>query len=238
MATKKLKSKAAKASAAAEKSAAFTVKNASKVIMEQAEHIWLAGLGAFSKAQEQGGKVFETLIKEGQALEKATRDLAGGRVEDAKDAVETARDAVESTVSQVRDRASDTWDRLEKVFEDRVSKALNRLGVPGPTDLAELAKRVEELSKAVRALEGGQRGSKAKLTSVKSAPRAAAKKATTRAAAKPRAAAKAASKTAAKPRAAATKAPATATKTAATKAAAVKKAVAPKVTPTPAKTES
>jgi len=228
MATKKLKSKAAKV----EQSAPFTVKNASKVIMEQAEHIWLAGLGAFSKAQEQGGKVFETLIKEGQALEKATRDLTGDRVDTARDAVENARDAVESTVSQVRDRASDTWDRLEKVFEDRVSKALNRLGVPGPTDLAELAKRVEELSKAVRALEGGQRGTKTKIAAVrKTAPRAVAKKAAPKAAAKPRTATKTAPKAAAKPRAAA--------KPATVKPATVKKAAAPrrapKVTPAPAK---
>ena len=215
MATKKLKSKTAKASSSAKPEAAFTVKNASKVIMEQAEHIWLAGLGAFSKAQEQGGKVFETLIKEGQALEKATRKLTSGRVE-------SARDAVKTTVSQVRERASDTWDRLEKVFEDRVSKALNRLGVPGPTDLAELSKRVDELSRAVRALEGGQ-ATRSKPVAVKSKP-AAAKPA----AAKPAAAKKAAPKPAAK-------------KTAAVKPAAAKKAAprrAPKVTPAPAATDS
>ncbi len=197
MATRKLKSKSAKASTAKQE-AAFTVKNASKVIMEQAEHIWLAGLGAFSKAQEQGGKVFETLIKEGQALEKATRKVTTGRVE-------SARDAVETTVTQVRERASDTWDRLEKVFEDRVSKALNRLGVPGPADLAELSKRVDELSKAVRALEGGP-STRNKPTAVKT-------------------------KAAAKPRATAAKKPA-AKKPVAKKAAAPRRAT--KVTPKPA----
>lgn len=160
MAAKKLKSKASTEKA----EQAFSIKNAPKLIMEQAEQIWLAGLGAFAKAQDQGGKIFETLIKEGQALEKATRKLTGDRVE-------AARGAVETTVSQVRDRASDTWDRLEQVFENRVSRALNSLGVPGPADLSELTKRVEELSRAVRALEAGQRG--ALKSSSKAAPKVA-----------------------------------------------------------------
>jgi poly(hydroxyalkanoate) granule-associated protein len=163
MAAKKLKSKASSEKTQKD----FSIKNAPKMIMEQAEQIWLAGLGAFAKAQDQGGKIFETLIKEGQALEKATRKLTGDRVD-------AARGAVETTVSQVRDRASDTWDRLEQVFENRVSRALNSLGVPGPADLSELTKRVEELSRAVRALEAGQR-SALKSTS-KSAPKVAAAK--------------------------------------------------------------
>lgn len=192
MATKKLKSKAAADKAAP----AFSIKNAPKLIMEQAEQIWLAGLGAFAKAQDQGGKIFETLIKEGQALEKATRKLTGDRVD-------AARGAVESTVSQVRDRASETWDRLEQVFENRVSRALNSLGIPGPKDLGELTQRVEELSRAVRALEAGQRGvvrasGKATSTSKSAAKTPVAKAAPAKAKAKPKATtAKAASKPAA-----------------------------------------
>lgn len=126
------------------------LKNTAKAIMEQAEQIWLAGLGAFSKAQEQSGKVYETLVREGAVLEKATRKLTGSKVEE-------VRGMVENTVTQVRERASDTWDRLEQVFENRVSKALGTLGIPGREELEQLAKRVDELSKAVRALDAGNR---------------------------------------------------------------------------------
>ncbi len=193
MAAKKLKSKATTEKTQKD----FSIKNAPKLIMEQAEQIWLAGLGAFAKAQDQGGKIFETLIKEGQALEKATRKVTGDRVD-------AARGAVESTVSQVRDRASDTWDRLEQVFENRVSRALNSLGVPGPADLSELTKRVEELSRAVRALESGQRS--ALKSSSKAAPKVAAVKPAAKAT--PRKTTKAASKPAATKPAASTSAPA------------------------------
>ena len=114
-----------------------------KGIMESAQQIWLAGLGAFAKAQAEGGKLFETLVKEGGAIERKTRQFTGSKVHE-------VRGAVESSVDAARQRATDTWDRLEKVFEDRVSRSLSRLGVPGRQDLDALAARVEELARAVR----------------------------------------------------------------------------------------
>jgi poly(hydroxyalkanoate) granule-associated protein len=119
-----------------------------KSIMESAQQIWLAGLGAFAKAQGQGGAMFETLLKEGSNLEQKTRKLASGKVDD-------VRDAVESGVSQVRERTQETWDRLEQVFEDRVSRALAKLGVPGRKELDDLLKRVDDLNRDVRKFTGG-----------------------------------------------------------------------------------
>jgi poly(hydroxyalkanoate) granule-associated protein len=118
-----------------------------KSITESAQHIWLAGLGAFTKAQEQGGKLFEALVKEGSQLEKKTRRIATGTVGEVRDAVETG-------VTQVRERTQETWDRLEQVFETRVSRVLGKLGVPGRKELDELLKRVDELSNEVRKLTG------------------------------------------------------------------------------------
>lgn len=129
------------------------LKNTAKAIMEQAEQIWLAGLGAFAKAQEQSGRLYESLVKEGAALEKATRKLTGVKVDE-------VRGMVETTVTQVKERASDTWDRLEGVFENRVSRALGQLGIPGREELEQLAKRVDELAKAVRALDNSERVAK------------------------------------------------------------------------------
>lgn len=116
-----------------------------KSIMDSAQQIWHAGMGAFGRAQEEGSKLFEALVKEGSGLEMKTRKLAGGKV----DAV---RDAVENRVGAVKERAADTWDRLEKVFEDRVQRALTRLGVPGRDDLQSLIARVDELNAELRKL--------------------------------------------------------------------------------------
>jgi poly(hydroxyalkanoate) granule-associated protein len=115
---------------------------ADRSIVESAQQIWLAGLGALTKAREDGAKLFENLVKEGLHLEATTRKLATGKVGE-------MRGAVESKVSQVRERTQETWDRLEHVFESRVSRALNKLGVPGRKDLDELLKRVDELQRQI-----------------------------------------------------------------------------------------
>lgn len=119
----------------------------SKSLGESAQQVWLAGVGAFGRAQSEGTKLFETLVKEGLSLEQTTRKLAGGKAQ-------VMRDAVETTVGQARERASDTWDRLEKVFEERVQRALRRLEVPSREDLSTLIERVEELNAELRKLGG------------------------------------------------------------------------------------
>lgn len=142
----------------------------SRGLADSAQQIWLAGVGAFQRAQHEGSKLFDALVKEGSTIETATRKLATGRV----DAV---RDAVEERVGTVRERAVDTWDRLEKVFEERVQRALTRLGVPSREDLVELTERVDQLTRALK-----QRGA---APAAKAPAKAAKKPAVKKAAAKP-----------------------------------------------------
>ncbi|WP_196778695.1 phasin family protein [Cognatilysobacter tabacisoli] len=135
-----------------------------KTISESAQQVWLAGVGAFSRAQTEGNKLFENLVKEGLNLEQTARRFAGGQAE-------AVRGVVESKVDQARERAVDTWDRLEKVFEDRVQRALVKLGVPGRDDLADLSRQVDALTKELRRQGGNAAAPRA------SAPRTAARKA-------------------------------------------------------------
>jgi poly(hydroxyalkanoate) granule-associated protein len=143
----KLKKSVRSKPAAAKTSAAdlqARAEHLSRSLVESAQQIWMAGVGAFTRAQGEGSKLFDALVTEGMNIEKTTRKLASGKV----DAV---RDAMEDRVGAVRGRASDTWDRLEKVFEDRVQRALNRLGIPSREDMAELTARVDALSGKSRA---------------------------------------------------------------------------------------
>lgn len=144
----------------AKASPAADAEHLSKSLSESAQQIWLAGVGAFSRAQAEGTKLFEALVKEGMGLEQTMRKFAGGRAD-------VVRDAVESRVGQARERATDTWDKLEKVFEDRVQRALVKLGVPSREDLNDLSARVEGLTAELRR-QGGKPAA---------APRKAAKKA-------------------------------------------------------------
>jgi poly(hydroxyalkanoate) granule-associated protein len=183
----KLKKSTRKSPAAAPSPADLQAKaeQLSRGLAESAQHIWLAGVGAFQRAQHEGSKLFDALVKEGSTFETATRKLATGRV----DAV---RDAVEERVGTVRERAVDTWDRLEKVFEERVQRALTRLGVPSREDLVELTARVDELTRALK-----QRGAAPATAPSKPAAKAATKPA--KAARKPAAKAPAKGAKAAKP---------------------------------------
>ena len=147
----------------------------SRTLSESAQQIWLAGVGAFGRAQAEGTKLFESLVKEGLNLEQHARKFAGGRAD-------VMRDAVESTVGQARERATDTWDRLEKVFEDRVQRALVKLGVPGRDDLSDLSRRVEALTNELRRQNGtNARPAKAARTNAARKPPLVAKPAVTKA---------------------------------------------------------
>ena len=159
-------------------------------VRTSAQQIWQAGLGAFAKAQEEGGKVFAKLVKDGSDLQKRTEKLTGVKIADVTGKVTKVADGVSK-------QASGSWDKLEQVFEDRVSRALSRIGVPTQKEIQQLTERVEQLSKAVAALSGKGTGAKPVATrAVKPAARTA--KAVTKAAAKPAAKKPAAKKTAVK----------------------------------------
>ena len=124
---------------------AADVKELSKSVLESSRQIWLAGLGAFSRAQAEGMKVFESLVKQGEAVETKTRQAAS-------QTAAAARTAAQAKAKEMQQMAGGTWDKLEKVFEDRVARALSKLGVHTQSDVDRLAARVDALAEAVNEL--------------------------------------------------------------------------------------
>ena len=135
-------------------------------VKEQAEHIWLAGMGAFSKAQAEGGKAFEHLIKQGSTLQKKTQGLAEERIS-------SVTSKMTAVAGGVGEKAGASWDKLESIFEARVEKALNKMGVPSRKDINALIKRIDELSAKV----GTKATTRAPAKAAAKTVRAAAKKA-------------------------------------------------------------
>ena len=111
-------------------------------IRDSANHIWLAGLGAFAKAQQEGGKVFESLIKDGMHMQQQTQQVAEEKIAQATHTMSTL-------ASQFTERAGGSWDRLETLFEQRVAKAMHRLGWPSADDVAALHARIAALEQAL-----------------------------------------------------------------------------------------
>ena len=134
----------------------------SRAVRSSAQQIWQAGLGAFAKAQQAGGREFTRLVRDGSELQKRAR-----QVEDATDTV--ARKAERSSR-----RASGTWGKLEQVFEERVARALATIGVPARSEMEALNHRIDELERMVAEL-AGERLRQASEASTKAARKPAAK---------------------------------------------------------------
>lgn len=108
---------------------------------------------AVGKAQEETGKVVDSLVREGGKIRDQTMNLADETVGEMKERVDEVRGMVEN----VRTRAADTLDNLEQLFEERVSRALKRLGVPTRDDLQGIARRLEELNGLIKTLADERR---------------------------------------------------------------------------------
>jgi len=115
-------------------------------IEKYSRKIWLAGLGIYSKIDQDGSKVFDSLVKEGEKAEK----LAKGSVDSAK---ATAKSAT-SRISGVKDRALGKWDELEGAFDKRLNSAISRLGVPSRSEVKALHSKVDTLTKQIEKLTG------------------------------------------------------------------------------------
>ena len=145
-------------------------------VKDSAQQIWLAGMGAFAKAQAEGGKVFEALVKEGVSLQRKTQAVAEEKLVD-------VGGKVSSLAAEVTSKAGASWDKLENIFEERTAKALGKLGVPTAKEVAELTRRVEELAAAVAGLSKPARAAPVKAAAKAPAKKAAARRAPARKAA-------------------------------------------------------
>lgn len=119
----------------------------SSSVKDSAQQIWQAGLGAFTRAQAEGTKAFEALVKEGVSMQRKTQAAAEEKISEATNKMSTM-------ATDIGSKASGQWDKLENIFEERVAKALNKLGVPSAKDVNALIERIDELTLAVQRLSG------------------------------------------------------------------------------------
>jgi len=143
--------KAAPAKKAAAKKTGTPLSNSVK---DSAQQIWQAGLGAFTKAQTEGTKAFEALVKEGVNFQRKTQSAA-------EDKINEATQKMTSMATDISSKASGQWDKLESIFEDRVAKVLNKMGVPSAKDINALIARIDALNASVQKLSPAKAPAKA-----------------------------------------------------------------------------
>ncbi|HSO46000.1 MAG TPA: phasin family protein [Rhodoferax sp.] len=124
-------------------------------VKDSAQQIWQAGLGAFNKAQVEGTKAFEALVKEGVSFQRKTQSAA-------EEKINVATHKMTTMATDITNKASGQWDKLENIFEDRVAKALNKLGVPSSKDIDALIARINALNASVQKLTPAKTAARAK----------------------------------------------------------------------------
>ena len=95
-------------------------------------------MGAFSRAEEEGNKLFDSLVKVGEELESKTTEIADQTVE------KVSEKAKESVV--------DTKDKVEKLIDHSVHHSLNRIGLVTAKDIQHLESLILQLHSKVDAL--------------------------------------------------------------------------------------
>ena len=116
------------AAEAAENQVLVQARDLAVKIRDSASQIWLAGLGAFSKAQKGGADMFEALVAEGEKVQERTKGAADERM------------------AEMREKTTEAWNKVEKVFDDRVGRALHALNIPTRKDIDVLSRRVHDLT--------------------------------------------------------------------------------------------
>lgn len=114
-------------------------------LSESAQQVWLAGLGAFNRAQVEGSKLFDSLVNDGKAYERR------GKSEGHDTGV---HDSVAAGLGQARERTARTWEKVEGVIDEQVQSVLRRLQIPGRPDVQALHDELAALRLRVGELEG------------------------------------------------------------------------------------
>ena len=128
----------------AAKDAATSGQRFSRGVMDSAQQIWLAGLGALSRTQQEGGRFFDALVEEGVRIQEKTHAYT-------HEQTEQARVQAEPWIEAARKRTNEAVGKLEQVFDTRIASTLKRMQMPSRADIQDLSERVDALARELRA---------------------------------------------------------------------------------------
>ena len=119
-----------------------TTKGVLAEVKQYTRKAWLAGLGAYAKAGQEGYDYFKELVKTGETVEKDGKKLVNKKIDAVNERVDDLKsDAVQAVEGRL--------EQIENAFDKRVARALNRVGMPSRNDLDALSVRLEQLSALV-----------------------------------------------------------------------------------------
>ena len=110
-------------------------------VRNYARRVWLAGLGAYARVGQESTDYFKELVKAGEGVEKRGKKVIDKKLDAANEQIDEAGEEV----SRVRGKVEVQLDKIEKAFDARVARGLNRLGIPSKHDVEALSIKLEQL---------------------------------------------------------------------------------------------
>ena len=134
-----------------------------RAMVDSAQQIWLAGLGALARTQQEGGKFFDALVEEGVRIQEKTHAYT-------QDQMKQARDQATPWMEAARKRTNAAMGKLEQAFDERIARAAKRMNMPNQSDIQELSARIDALAQELRA--GRASAAKPRTTTKRAKPKA------------------------------------------------------------------
>lgn len=110
-------------------------------VRNYARRVWLAGLGAYARVGQESTDYFKELVKAGEGVEKRGKKVIDKKLDAANEQIDEAGEEA----SRVRGKVEVQLDKIEKAFDARVARGLNRLGIPSKHDVEALSIKLEQL---------------------------------------------------------------------------------------------
>jgi poly(hydroxyalkanoate) granule-associated protein len=139
-------------------------------ILDAANKIWVAGLGAVHTAEKEGSKLFKSLVDKGTDFQALRREISQKQLDKISSIVKGGVGSVKGKIDDITQHQEGVWDKLK--IEQTIASVMKTFGVATKKEMDSLNRKIDTLSKAVSEMKAGPKKTPAK----KAAPKAAAPK--------------------------------------------------------------
>jgi poly(hydroxyalkanoate) granule-associated protein len=120
-------------------------------VIDAANKIWKAGLGALRTAEEEGSRIFKSLMEKGEDFQDASRKGSQKQLDKMSKIIKGGVGSVKGKINDITDQKEGIWEVLK--LEDAFTSVMKTFGVATKREIDILKKKIDALSKAVNELK-------------------------------------------------------------------------------------
>jgi poly(hydroxyalkanoate) granule-associated protein len=129
-------------------------------VVDAANKIWKAGLGALRTAEEEGSRIFKSLMEKGEDFQNSSRKGSQKQIDKMSKIIKGGVGSVKGKIDDITDQKEGIWEVLK--LEDAFTSVMKTFGVATHKEINVLKKKIDAISKVVNELKGASQKSPAK----------------------------------------------------------------------------